>query len=1021
MRKFTDIFIQRPVLAIVVSLLILVLGFRGLESLQVRQFPVLTNTVITIATAYPGASSDLVEGFITSPIEQAISGADGVDYVTSSSVQGLSTITVYVQLGFDSNAAFTEIMSKISAVQGNLPSQSNQPVLTKTTGDQTDLMYIGYSSSTLIPEQITDYITRVVQPKLQTIPGVAQAEILGAKVFAMRIWLDPRRMAALNVSMTDLAQALQTNNFQSAAGAIKGDYIQIPITATTDAQSTEAFKNLVVKSVDGSIIRLQDIARVQLGSEDYNSSVLFNGKKAIFVGIKASPSANPLTVISEVRKALPDLAKVYPPALQAKVVYDATDYIRSSMTKVIETIFEATAIVVIVIFFSLGSLRSVLIPVVTIPLSLVGMCFLMLILGYSLNLLTLLAMVLAIGMVVDDAIVVVENIHRHIENGLTPFKAAIKGAREIATAVISMTITLAAVYAPIGFMQGITGALFTEFAFSLAGAVIVSGIVALTLSPMMCSKLLIPEHDNNHRLANFIDRQYERLSSAYENKLSGVLANRTALVMLIVVVFFSCFYLFRNTNSELAPTEDQGAIFVSATAPQYANINYTEAYTNLFQKIYSSFSSTEDTFVINGFGTPNVAFSAMILKPWNQRKQTQAEVLAPLQNKMNEVAGLQTVAFPLSPLPGGGSGLPIQFMVTSILPYPQLFEASQKLLAAAQKSGLFIFIDNSLKYNQPELTIDIDRDKAADLGLNMQDLGTALSIALGGGDINRFALYGRSYKVIPQLQQIYRLSPDELNTIYIPVGPNETQIPLSTLVTLHKNSQPNALTHFNQLNAATIQGVMMPGKTMGEGLQFLQEQAQKILPEGMTYDFAGQSRQYINEGAALMLTFFLSLIIIYLVLAAQFESFRDPLIILISVPLSICGALIPLNLGLASINIYTEIGLITLIGLISKHGILMVEFANQLQVEQGLSIQEAILKSARLRLRPIIMTTAAMILGVIPLLLSTGAGAVSRFDIGLVIASGMLIGTLFTLFVVPTMYTFLAKKHEPLPEVDWPQ
>jgi len=1017
MKKFTDIFICRPVLAIVVSLLILVLGFRGLESLQVRQFPVLTNTVITITTSYPGASSDLIEGFITSPLEQAISGADGVDYVTSSSVQGISTITVYVQLGFDSNAAFTEIMSKISAVQGSLPAQANQPVLTKATGDQTDLMYIGYSSTTLSPEQITDYITRVVQPKLQTIPGVAQAEILGAKVFAMRIWLNPTRMAALNVSMADIAQALQANNFQSAAGTIKGDYIQIPITAVTDAQSVAAFDNLVVKSIDGSLIRLQDIARVQLGSQDYDSSVLFNGKKAIFVGIKASPTSNPLTVINAVRKALPDLAKVYPPALQAKVVYDATDYIRSSMEKVIETIFEATGIVVIVIFFSLGSFRSVFIPVVTIPLSLIGMCFLMLILGYSLNLLTLLAMVLAIGMVVDDAIVVVENIYRHVENGLTPFKAAIKGAREIATAVISMTITLAAVYAPIGFMQGITGALFTEFAFSLAGAVIVSGIVALTLSPMMCSKLLIADI-HNHRLAGYIDEKYERLSQFYETKLSGVLANRSAIVILIIVVFSSCFYLFRNTSSELAPTEDQGAIFVSATAPQYANINYTEAYTNLFQKIYNSFPSTEDTFAINGFGAPSVAFSAMILKPWNQRTQTQNEVLPILQNKMNEVAGLQTVAFPLSPLPGGGSGLPVQFMVTSILPYPQLFEASQKLLDAAKKSGLFIFIDNSLKYNQPQLIIDVNRDKAADLGLDMQDLGSTLAIALGGGDINRFALYGRSYQVIPQLQQVYRLTPDQLNTLYIPVGPNQTQIPLSTIVSLRKASQPNALTHFNQLNAATIQGVMMPGKTMGEGLQFLQEQAQKILPAGMTYDFAGQSRQYVNEGAALMVTFFLSLIIIYLVLAAQFESFRDPLIILISVPLSICGALIPLNLGLASINIYTEIGLITLIGLISKHGILMVEFANQLQAEQGLSIQEAILKSARLRLRPIIMTTAAMILGVIPLLLSTGAGAVSRFDIGLVIASGMLVGTLFTLFVVPTMYTFLAKKHEPLPEVD---
>lgn len=1017
MKKFTDIFICRPVLAIVVSLLILVLGLRGLQSLQVRQFPELTNTVITITTAYPGASAQLIEGFITSRIEQAISGADGVDYVTSNSVQGVSTITVNIRLGFDSNAAFTDVMSKVSAVQGDLPREAEQPVLTKTTGDQTDLMYIGYSSSSLSPEQITDYITRVVQPKLQTIPGVAQAEILGGKVFAMRIWLNPQRMAALNVSTIDVVQALQANNFQAAAGNIKGDYIQVPITALTDAQNTAVFEKLVVKSVNGTLIRLKDIANIQLGSEDYDSSVYFNGKKAIFIGIKASPTANPLTVINDVRADLPDLAKVYPPALQSKIVYDATDYIRSSMKEVIVTIFEATAIVVLVIFFSLGSLRSVFIPVITIPLSLIGMCFLMLLMGYSLNLLTLLAMVLAIGMVVDDAIVVVENIYRHIEEGLTPFKAAITGAREIATAVISMTITLAAVYAPIGFMQGITGALFTEFAFSLAGAVIVSGIIALTLSPMMCSKLLIADI-HNHRLAGYIDRQYDRLSNFYETKLSSVLANRSVIVILTVIVFASCFYLFGNISAELAPTEDQGAIFVSATAPQYANINYTEAYTSLFEKIYRGFSATEDTFAINGFGNPSIAFSAMILKPWDERTQTQNQILPILQDKMNNIAGLQVVSFPLSPLPGGGSGLPVQFVVTSILPYEQLFEASQKLLEDAKQSGLFLFIDNSLKYNQPELIVDINRDKAADLGLDMQDIGTALSVSLGGNYINRFALYGRSYKVIPQLQQIYRLTPNQLNSIYIPVGQNATEIPLSTVVDLRRSSQPNALTHFNQLNAATIQGVMMPGKTMGDGLSFLQNHAKKILPAGMSYEYGGQSRQYVTEGTALIATFFLSLIIIYLVLAAQFESFRDPLIILISVPLSICGALIPLNLGLATMNIYTQIGLITLIGLISKHGILMVEFANQLQAEQGLSIEAAILKSARLRLRPIIMTTAAMILGVIPLLISTGAGAVSRFDIGLVISSGMLVGTLFTLFVVPTMYTFIAKKHEPLPQAE---
>ncbi len=1017
MKRFTDIFICRPVLAMVISLLIFILGLRALDSMQVRQFPELTNAVITIQTAYPGASAQLMEGFITSRIEQSIASAEGIDYVTSTSTQGASTITVYVRLGFDPNTAFTDIMSKVSAVEDDLPKQAQQPVITKQTGEQTDLMYIGFNSDTMTPEQITDYISRVVQPKLETVDGVAQAELLGDKVFAMRIWLNPKRMAALGVSAQEVNNALMANNFQSAAGGIKGDYIEVALNAKTDAEDVATFQNLVVKSVNGTLIHLRDVAKVELGAEDYDSSVYFNGKKAIFVGIAAAPTANPLSVIDGVRKALPNLMKVYPPALKSKVVYDATEYIRSSINEVVRTIFEATAIVIMVIFLSLGSLRSVIIPVITIPLSLVGMCFFMLLMGYSINLLTLLAMVLAIGMVVDDAIVVVENIHRHIEEGMTPFSASIKGAREIATAVISMTITLAAVYAPIGFMQGLTGALFTEFAFSLAGAVIISGIIALTLSPMMCSKLLEPGTKDN-RFVKYIDHTSDKLKNWYSGKLTAVLNVRSTIVTLAVVVLCSCVYLFMNTHSELAPIEDQGAIFAGGNAPQYANINYTEAYTNLFNKIYNDFPAKEDTFIVNGAGDPASFFSAMILKPWDQRQQTQNEILPLLQQKMRNVAGLQTVAFPRAPLPGGGKGVPIQFVVSTILPFNQLYVASQKLLNAAQHSGMFLFVDNTLKFNKPELDININRAKAADLGLNMQDISVALATSLGGNYINRFSMYGKSYQVIPELKQRYRMTPQQLSSIYMPVGKDQTEVPITTVISAKVVSQPNSLTHFNQLNSTTIEGVMMPGKTMGQGLAFLSEQANKILPKGISYDYAGQSRQYMQEGMALIYTFFLSIVVIYLVLAAQFESFRDPLVVLISVPLSICGALIPLNLGLASINIYTQIGLITLIGLISKHGILMVEFANQLQAEEGLSVREAIVKAATIRLRPVLMTTASMVLGVLPLILSSGAGAVSRFDIGLVIASGMIVGTLFTLFVVPTMYTFIAKKHQPLKQAE---
>lgn len=1018
MAKFTDKFISRPVLAMVVSLLIFILGLRAITEMQVREYPKMNNTLITITTSYPGAPASLVEGFITTRIEKSISSAEGIDYIKSISTEGTSTIDAFIKLNFDPNVAFTDIMSKVAQVENDLPKESELPVIQKLTGTQTALMYISFSSDQMSREQITDYISRVVQPKIETVFGVSQAQILGEKTFAMRVWLNTTRMAALDVTAKNVVDALLKNNFQSAAGQTKGNYIALYVKAKTDIQNKRSFENLVVKKVNDTLIRIRDIGHVELGAESYDSSVFMNRKTAIFVGVNVTPTANPLSVIGDVKKILPQLEAVYPPTLHSTVVYDATKYITTSIIEVTETILEAAIIVIVVIFLFLGSFRTVTIPVVTIPISLIGVCFIMWSLNYSINLLTLLAMVLAIGLVVDDAIVVVENIYRHIEAGMNGFHAAIKGTREIALPIISMTITLAAVYAPIGFLTGLTGALFTEFAFTLAGAVIVSGIIALTLSPMMCSKLLKPEI-GKQRYVQIVDKLFAKLKIFYERCLHSVLNCRPVMVVVAFVVLGSCFFLYMNTKSELAPEEDQGVLFVQAQAPEYANIDYVQSFSNQFAQYFKELPSMANYFVINGFGTVNTVFSAMIMKPWNDRKQSQKQAQKILQPALNKVAGLQTVVFPLASLPGGGNGLPIQFVITSIASFKDIYPIAVKIADRAIKSGMFLFVDSELKYNKPQLSINIDRNKAGDLGINMQDLGSILAYSLGGNYINRFAMFGRSYKVIPQLSRMFRLNPDDLNQIHIDTASGQL-VPLSSIVSMKLTTQPNLLSHFQQLNSATIDAVLMPTRTMGDAINFFENTAKKVLPHGMSYDWAGQSRQFMEEGTALIYTFFLAIIIIYLVLAAQFESFRDPLVILISVPMSICGALIFLNIGLATINIYTQIGLITLIGLISKHGILMVEFANKLQEKEGLSVRKAIEKAAAIRLRPILMTTAAMVLGVVPLLMANGAGAASRFNIGLIIATGMLIGTMFTLFIVPTMYCLIAKKHTPLqqPEDD---
>ena len=1002
---FTDPFIRRPVLATVVSLLIILLGFQAFGKLVIRQYPQMENALITVTTAYPGANAETIQGYITQPLQQSLASAEGIDYMTSSSQQNFSTISIYARIGADTDRLFTELLAKANEVKNQLPQDAEDPVLSKEAADASALMYVSFYSDQLSNPQITDYLSRVIQPKLATLPGMAEAEILGNQVFAMRLWLDPVKMAAYGIAATDVTSAVQRYNFLAAAGEVKGQYVVTSINATTDLKSPEAFGAIPVKTDGDSRVLVRDIARVEMGAANYDSISSFDGIPSVYIAIKGTPSANPLDVIKHVRAALPELEAQLPPNLKVSIAYDATEFIRASIDEVVKTLAEAVLIVIVVVFLFLGAFRSVLIPVITIPLSMIGVLFFMQLMGYSINLLTLLAMVLAIGLVVDDAIVVVENIHRHIEEGKTPFDAAIEGAREIAVPVISMTITLAAVYAPIGFLEGLTGALFKEFALTLAGAVIISGVVALTLSPMMCSKLLRHE-ENPSGLAHKLDQIFDRLKRRYQAALHGTLNTRPVVVVFAVIVLCLIPVLLMFSKSELAPEEDQGIVFLFANAPQPTNLDYMNAYTDQFVKIFKEFPEYYSSFQINGFDGVQAGIGGFLLKPWDERERTQMELLPIVQGRLNDIPGLQIFGFNLPSLPGTGEGLPFQFVINTPNDYESLLQVAERVKQKAMESGKFAFLNVDLAFDKPEVVVDIDREKAAQMGVSMQDLGATLAILLGEGEVNRFTIDGRSYKVIAQVERAYRDNPGWLSNYYVKSESGQ-MVPLGTLIKVSDRARPTKLKQFQQLNAAIIEGV--PIVSMGEAVDTVAQIAREEAPRGYTFDYAGASRQYIQEGSALYATFGLALAIIFLVLAAQFESFRDPLVILVTVPLSICGALIPIFLGLSSMNIYTQVGLVTLIGLISKHGILIVEFANQLRREKGLSIREAIEEAASIRLRPVLMTTAAMVFGMVPLILATGAGAVSRFDIGLVIATGMSIGTLFTLFVLPCVYTLLAR------------
>ena len=1015
MRKFTDIFIERPVLATVVSLTLLVLGLRSIGLLPVLQYPRTQNAVVTVTTTYFGADPSLVAGFITTPLENSIAQANGIDFMSSSSRQSVSTITAALRLNYDVDKALTEINTKVSAVLNQLPPGSQQPVLTVKVGQTFAAMYIGFASDVLTPNQITDYLIRVVQPKLQAVEGVQTAEILGGKLFALRAWIDPDKLAAYGLTAADVSAALAANNFLSAVGATKGQMVQVNLTASTDVRTVEQFKNLVVKQQGGAVIRLSDVANVTLGAEDYDSEVGFDGKKAVYIGINVAPAANLLDVIAGVWKVWPDIHSQLPQGLQGEIVYDSTKFVNSAIEEVIWTLAEALIIVTLVVFAFLGSARSVLIPTVAIPLSLVGTFTVMFALGYSINLLTLLALVLAIGLVVDDAIIVVENVERHLEEGMKPTQAAVLAARELANPIIAMTIVLVAVYVPIVFLSGLTGALFTEFAVTLVGAVTVSAVIALTLSPMMCSRLLRP-HDPNQKgwdmqLVLFLDKTFDALHRRYETFLHGTLNWVPVTAVFSVIVLGSIYFLWITSKDELAPPEDQGVLIMSAQAAPNSTLQQRQLYT---REVYNTFAKHPETEHVFQLDIPGQTLAGMVLKPWNERKATAAQLLPGVTQELGHITGLRAAVFPPPPLPGA-FGLPVQFVIQTTEPFEKLNGVATAFAQEAQKSGMFFFIDNDLRYDLPQSTVVIDRELSAQLGLTMKDVGGALSSLLGGGYVNYFSFFDRAYKVIPQVQQTDRLNADQLNNTYIRTASGDS-IPLSTVVHITTKTIPQSLNRFQQQNAATISGVPFIGVTQGDAIAYMQNLAARTLPQGYSVDYAGPSRQYIQESSALIITFLFALVVIFLALAAQFESFRDPVIILISVPMSICGALIFVNLfgtlgiGAVSLNIYTKVGLVTLIGLISKHGILIVEFANNLQ-KQGLSKREAVEKAAGIRLRPILMTTGAMVLGVVPLLIASGAGAVSRFNMGLVIATGVAIGTLFTLFVVPAMYLLLAEDH----------
>jgi len=1003
--KWTDLFIRRPVLALVVSALILVFGLKSASTLPVNQYPQTQNAIVTITTAYFGADPETIAGFITQPLEAAIAQAQGIDYLSSTSISGISTIIATLQLNYDANKALTQINTQISSVRNQLPPQAQQPVLTVQVGQSTAAMYLGFYSDVIPNNSTTDYLLRVVKPKLDSVAGVQNAEILGGRKFALRAWLDRDRMAGVGVGADDVYNALAANNYLSAVGSTKGEMVAVDLVAGTDLHTLDEFRKLVVKRNGTDIVYLDQVATVSLGSDDYSTNVAFSGKQSVFIGIKVAPDANLLDVAERVRAVLPDIQKQLPTGLVGNIVYDSTKFITTSIDEVVATLLEALLIVTVVIFLFLGSFRAVMVPVIAMPLSLIGTFFLMQILGYSINLLTLLALVLAIGLVVDDAIIVVENVDRHMKEGKSPLEASLIAARELGNPILAMTVVLIAVYIPIGFQGGLTGALFTEFAFTLASAVAVSGVVALTLSPMMCSRIFT-EGQETAPFVKKIDAIFDRVHHRYQTILRDLLSTWQVIIVMGVFLLGGVAYLYATAHSELAPIEDQGIVLMQASGPPNATVNQMQTYADQIQKIAAAEPEYLQMFQIT---SATSSFGGVLMKDWNERSRSASAFQEDMQNKWNSIAGVRVAAFQFPALPGA-QGLPVQVVINTTESYENLNEVSQAVLDKARKSGMFFFVDSDLKIDKPQNVLEIDREKVAALGMTQRDVGNALSAALGGGFVNYFSVSGRSYRVIPQVKQVDRLNPDQILDYYIRT-PSGEMIQARTIASIKQRVVPQSINHFQQLNSATIIGVSTPFVSQEEVLKFIAQSLKEVAPNGYSIDYAGPSRQFMNESGGFLVTMFFAILIVFLVLAAQFESFRDPIVILVSVPLALFGALIFINLGFTTLNVYTQVGLVTLMGLISKHGILIVEFANELQAA-GRSKLDAIVEASSVRLRPILMTTAAMVLGVIPLVIASGAGAAGRQSMGIVIFTGLSIGTLFTLFVVPAMYLFIGADHQ---------
>jgi len=1005
--KFTDLFIRRPVLAIVVNLIILIAGLQSIRSLSVRQFPRTDVAVVTVSTVYVGANADLVRGFITSPLERVLASADGIDYIESSSAQSISTITVHLKLNYNTNDALTQIQSKVAEVRNDLPPEAQAPVIQVQTADaQFAAMYLGFSSKDLDQNQISDYLVRVVQPRLSAVSGVQKAEVLGGRTFAMRVWLKPDQMAAHGLSASEVWATLAQNNALSALGRTKGTMTSVNLVANTDLKTPEEFQHMVVQQKGNDIVRLGDIADVSLGAEDYDTEVKFNGETATFMGVWVLPTANALEVIKQVRVAVHELEAELPVGMKVGIPYDSTEYIQESINEVLKTLTETLLIVVLVIFLFLGSVRGLIIPVIAIPISLIGAVFLMNVAGFTINLLTLLAVVLSVGLVVDDAIVMVENVERHVHSGEPPIQAAIHAARELLGPIIAMTITLAAVYTPVALQGGLTGALFREFAFTLAGAVLISGVVALTLSPMLGSRLL-RQGDSEKGFAGFVNRQFELIRQNYMRMLTGTLENRNVVLVLWLLVVLLIFPFYMFTQRELAPGEDQSVVFGIVQAAPNATIDQTKMFT---KGIYEAFHHIPEAKNIFQITTPGGGFAGMVTKPWNERKKSIAQLQGEVAAGFSQVPGVRGIALTPPSLPGG-SGFPVDMVIMSTAGPEQLLAIANEVVGKAYASGKFWFVDTDLKYDQPQTEIVFDRDKVRSLGVDMSQVGADLSRLLGGNFVNRFSVQGRSYKVIPQIKRAERLTAEQLQSVYV-TGPGGKLVPLSTFATLNTTTQPRELKRFQQLNAVRIQAVIPPTLPLDDALTFLETTTKQILPRGYAIDFAGESRQLRTEGGKFLGVFLLSGILIFLVLAAQFESFRDPFVILAgSAPLALAGSLMFTFLGFTSLNIYSQVGLITLMGLVAKNGILIVEFANHLQ-ERGLDKARAVIEAAGTRLRPVLMTTAATVFGHVPLILAHGPGAGARNSIGVSLVTGMIIGTAFTLFVVPAVYTVVAKQHQ---------